>query len=66
MDLEMLIALMVFTEKAIAWNEVNESIQNHIRRGVLIPRDIQDAFRLLGDDLDFMLETAPPEVVGIA
>ena len=66
MDFEILVALAVFTEKAVTWSRVSEAIADFNRRGALVPSDIQEAFDLLGDDLDQMLATAPPEVVGLA
>ena len=66
MNFEMLVGLAIFTEKAVTWSEVNEAIAEHNRRGAAVPVDILEAFNLLGVQLDDMLATAPPEVVGLA
>ena len=63
---EILIVQVLFTEKAITWSEVNEAIAEHTLFGIPVPGDIQEAFNLLGEDLDQMVATAPPEVVALA
>ena len=63
---EILFVQILFTEKAVTWCEVNEAIAEHNRCGVPVPEDIRKAFGLLGEDLDQMAVTAPPEVVALA
>lgn len=63
---EILIVQVLFTEKAITWSEVNEAIAEQVLWGNTVPADIQEAFNLLGEDLDQMVATAPPEVVALA
>ena len=63
---EILIVQILFTEKAITWSEVNEAIAEQALWGLTVPTDIQEAFNLLGEDLDQMAVTAPPEVVALA
>ena len=63
---EILFVQILFTEKAVTWCEVSEAIAEHNRCGVPVPGDIQEAFGLLGEDLDQMVATAPPEVVALA
>ena len=66
MNFEMLVALAVFTNKAVTWSDVDRVIKAFARAGVEVPDDIQEAFAILEADLDHMLATAPPEVMGQA
>lgn len=66
MNFEMLVALAVFTNKAITWSDVDRVIKSFAQAGVKVPDDIQEAFAILEADLDEMLATAPPEVMGQA
>ncbi|MDP6232067.1 MAG: hypothetical protein QF913_07855 [Nitrospinaceae bacterium] len=66
MNFKTLIALTIFTKKAITWSQTNEAINAFRQIGVPVPQDIQDAFNILGENLDQALKTAPPEVVVLA
>tara|TARA_B100001094_G_scaffold149278_1_gene144486 strand:- start:4763 stop:4963 length:201 start_codon:yes stop_codon:yes gene_type:complete len=66
MNFETLIALTTFTQKAITWSETNEALTAFRQIGLPVPQDIQDAFDILGENLDQDLRTAPPEVVVLA
>ena len=63
MNFEMLIGIAIFTNKALTWSEANEAIKVFARLGTPVPKEIQEAFDALGEDLDEMVATAPDEVV---
>jgi len=63
MNFEVLIGIAIFTEKALTWSDANEAIKIFAQTGTPVPKEIQEAFRNLGDFLDEMVATAPEEIV---
>ena len=52
----------VFAQSAW-WGRVSETIKVFALLGTSVPKEIQEAFDALGEDLDEMVATAPDEFV---